>query len=132
LQQSALLPIVAGLENTSGGKFSLGGRQVGNQSPKAQDISLVFQNQTPLPHMALAGNWAPSAALDGGFRPCQAARVARPDEILLLWHLLGRYHCRSTHQLIIDEPNGCAGSIPDRDQPVRLGGECKRIAYLHL
>ncbi len=42
--KSTLLRMIAGLEEISGGRISIGGRVVNDVQPKERDIAMVFQN----------------------------------------------------------------------------------------
>ena len=48
--------MVAGLEDITDGKVSIGGRVVNDLSPKERDIAMVFQNYALYPHLSVADN----------------------------------------------------------------------------
>ena len=52
--KSTLLRMIAGLENITGGKISIGGRVVNDVPPKERDIAMVFQNYALYPHMTVS------------------------------------------------------------------------------
>ncbi|MBI3648383.1 MAG: sn-glycerol-3-phosphate ABC transporter ATP-binding protein UgpC, partial [Actinobacteria bacterium] len=54
--KSTLLRMVAGLEETTGGSISIGGRDVTFLPPRDRDIAMVFQNYALYPHMTVRQN----------------------------------------------------------------------------
>ena len=56
--KSTLLRMVAGLEEVTEGKLSIGDRVVNDVSPKDRDIAMVFQNYALYPHMTVYDNMA--------------------------------------------------------------------------
>src|SRR6476469_7603954 len=52
------LRMVAGLEDSSDGTVSIGGRVVNDVSQKERDIAMVFQNYALYPHLSVAENIA--------------------------------------------------------------------------
>jgi multiple sugar transport system ATP-binding protein len=54
--KSTLLRLIAGLEETTAGAISIGGRDVTNLAPRARDIAMVFQNYALYPHMDVRKN----------------------------------------------------------------------------
>ena len=56
--KSTLLRMVAGLEEVTEGKLSIGDRVVNDVSPKDRDIAMVFQNYALYPHMSVFDNMA--------------------------------------------------------------------------
>jgi multiple sugar transport system ATP-binding protein len=54
--KSTLLRMIAGLEQTSGGRISIGGRDVTRVPPRDRDIAMVFQNYALYPHMTVRQN----------------------------------------------------------------------------
>ena len=54
--KSTALRMVAGLEDISSGKLTIGGRVVNDLSPKDRDIAMVFQSYALYPHMSVADN----------------------------------------------------------------------------
>jgi multiple sugar transport system ATP-binding protein len=54
--KSTALRMVAGLEEISSGKMSIGDRVVNDLSPKERDIAMVFQSYALYPHMSVADN----------------------------------------------------------------------------
>jgi multiple sugar transport system ATP-binding protein len=56
--KSTILRMIAGLEEISGGKLSIGDRVVNDIEPKDRDIAMVFQNYALYPHMNVYDNMA--------------------------------------------------------------------------
>jgi multiple sugar transport system ATP-binding protein len=56
--KSTLLRMIAGLEETTGGRIVIGGRDVTRLQPPERDIAMVFQNYALYPHMSVADNLA--------------------------------------------------------------------------
>ncbi len=56
--KSTLLRMVAGLEEVTEGKLSIGDRVVNDVPPKDRDIAMVFQNYALYPHMSVYDNMA--------------------------------------------------------------------------
>jgi sn-glycerol 3-phosphate transport system ATP-binding protein len=54
--KSTLLNMLAGLEEVSGGRILIGGREVQNTAPKDRGLAMVFQNYALYPHMTVAQN----------------------------------------------------------------------------
>ena len=56
--KSTLLRMIAGLEEISEGKITIGDRVVNDVQPKDRDIAMVFQNYALYPHMSVFDNMA--------------------------------------------------------------------------
>ncbi|NJN48919.1 MAG: ABC transporter ATP-binding protein [Alkalinema sp. RL_2_19] len=56
--KSTLLRMIAGLEDVTGGKISIGDRVVNDLPPKARDIAMVFQSYALYPHLSVYDNLA--------------------------------------------------------------------------
>ena len=56
--KSTTLRMIAGLEEISGGRISIGDRVVNDVAPKDRDIAMVFQNYALYPHMSVFDNMA--------------------------------------------------------------------------
>ena len=54
--KSTALRMIAGLEDISEGKLSIGGDVVNERAPKDRDIAMVFQNYALYPHMSVRDN----------------------------------------------------------------------------
>jgi len=86
--KSTMLRMVAGLEEITEGKISIGGRVVNDVPPKDRDIAMVFQNYALYPHMTVYNNMAfglklrhyPKAEIDQRVR--DAARILSIEELL--------------------------------------------------
>ncbi|MBY5868708.1 ABC transporter ATP-binding protein [Rhizobium leguminosarum] len=88
--KSTLLRMVAGLEEPTRGKISIGGRDVTHEEPSKRGISMVFQSYALFPHMTVEQN------IDFGLRLSKTPpeerqkRVDAAAEILHLKPLLKR------------------------------------------
>ena len=76
--KSTALRIIAGLEDFTSGKLSIGGEDVEDLAPKDRDIAMVFQNYALYPHMTVFDNIGFSMKLAG---KSKAERVKRVNEI---------------------------------------------------
>ncbi len=56
--KSTALRLLAGLEQASEGRISIGGRRVDDVDPKDRDLAMVFQSYALYPHMTVAKNIA--------------------------------------------------------------------------
>jgi len=56
--KSTALRMIAGLEDITDGKLSIGGNVVNDRAPKDRDIAMVFQNYALYPHMSVRENMA--------------------------------------------------------------------------
>src|SRR6266705_3952410 len=56
--KTTALRMVAGLEDITGGRVSIGGRVVNDLTPKERDIAMVFQNYALYPHLSVEDNIA--------------------------------------------------------------------------
>jgi multiple sugar transport system ATP-binding protein len=54
--KTTALRMVAGLEDITDGKVSIGGRVVNDLTPKDRDIAMVFQNYALYPHLSVSDN----------------------------------------------------------------------------
>ncbi len=54
--KSTLLRMIAGLEEITGGRLAIDGRQVNEVAPKDRDIAMVFQSYALYPHMTVRDN----------------------------------------------------------------------------
>ncbi len=88
--KSTLLRMVAGLEEITSGKISIGGRVVNNIEPKDRDIAMVFQNYALYPHMSVFNNMAYGLKLKGLPRDEIRRRVEEAAKTLQLEDYLGR------------------------------------------
>jgi multiple sugar transport system ATP-binding protein len=56
--KSTALRMIAGLEDITDGKLTIGGDVVNDRAPKDRDIAMVFQNYALYPHMSVRENMA--------------------------------------------------------------------------
>ncbi|MDX6427529.1 MAG: multiple sugar transport system ATP-binding protein, partial [Gaiellaceae bacterium] len=54
--KTSVLRMVAGLEEISGGRVTIGNRVVNDLLPKERDIAMIFQNYALYPHMSVFDN----------------------------------------------------------------------------
>ncbi|MEP3278601.1 MAG: sn-glycerol-3-phosphate ABC transporter ATP-binding protein UgpC [Stappiaceae bacterium] len=88
--KSTLLRMIAGLETTTSGEITVGGRLVNKLPPKDRDIAMVFQTYALYPHMTVADNMGFSLRLRSISKAEIAEKVARAADILDLTPLLQR------------------------------------------
>ena len=88
--KSTLLNCIAGLEDTTRGNISIGGRVVTEQPPRDRDIAMVFQSYALYPTMSVADNIGFGMRIRK--RPKQeiAQKVQDVAELLQIEHLLDR------------------------------------------
>ena len=89
--KSTLLRMIAGLEEISGGRISIGGKVVNDVAPKERDIAMVFQNYALYPHMKVRENMAFALMLAKRPQSEIDARVGEAASILGLEPYLDRY-----------------------------------------
>ncbi|MGE7368925.1 ABC transporter ATP-binding protein [Neorhizobium sp. NPDC001467] len=88
--KSTLLRMIAGLEDISGGRVSIGERVVNALSPKDRNIAMVFQNYALYPQMTVEQNMGFSLEIAGAKKAEIKTKVAEAAEILALTPLLHR------------------------------------------
>jgi multiple sugar transport system ATP-binding protein len=88
--KSTLLRMVAGLEEVSGGRITIGERDVTNLSPRDRDIAMVFQNYALYPHYTVAKNLAYGLRVRRTSKEEINRRVAEVARMLGLEDLLQR------------------------------------------
>jgi len=89
--KSTLLRMIAGLEEISDGRISIGGRVVNDVAPKERDIAMVFQSYALYPHMTVEENMGFSLRLAKAPKDQIKARVREAAQTLSLEHLLERH-----------------------------------------
>jgi len=89
--KSTLLRMIAGLEGTSGGTISIGGRVMNKVPPKNRDIAMVFQSYALYPQKTVAQNMGFAMKIDGRPKAEIDAAVRRAAAILGLEPYLDRY-----------------------------------------
>ncbi len=88
--KSTTLRMIAGLEDISGGRVLIGGREVNDLPPRDRNISMVFQNYALYPHMTVRENLGFSLHIAKRPKAEIEAAVAEAAEILSLTPLLDR------------------------------------------
>jgi multiple sugar transport system ATP-binding protein len=88
--KSTLLRMVAGLEETTDGNVSIGGRDVTDLPPRDRDIAMVFQSYALYPHMSVRANLGYGLKVRKTPKPEIAERVATVADLLGLEKLLDR------------------------------------------
>ena len=88
--KSTLLRLVAGLEQPTGGRIVIGGRDVTALDPSERDIAMVFQNYALYPHMSVFDNMAYGLRIRGLSRGEIARKVEEAAALLGLETLLAR------------------------------------------
>ncbi len=119
--KSTALRMVAGLEEITSGKLTIGDRVVNDLSPKERDIAMVFQSYALYPHMSVADNMGFALRLAKVDKAEIDKRVNDAAEILGLTEYLhrkpkalsggqrqrvamGRAIVRSPQAFLMDEP----------------------------
>ena len=88
--KSTLLRMVAGLEEVTEGKLSIGDRVVNDVAPKDRDIAMVFQNYALYPHMTVFDNMAFGLKLRKMSQSDIEARVNEAAKVLEITDYLQR------------------------------------------
>ena len=88
--KSTVLRMVAGLEDISEGKMSIGDKVVNDIPPKDRDIAMVFQNYALYPHMSVYDNMAFGLKLRKMSKDEIDRRVKEAAEILEITEYLDR------------------------------------------
>ena len=88
--KSTLLRMVAGLEETTGGRIRIGARDVTRVDPARRGVAMVFQTYALYPHMTVEQNMGFGLKMTGHPPGEVRARVAEASRILKLEDLLGR------------------------------------------
>ncbi|MBB4194235.1 multiple sugar transport system ATP-binding protein [Rhizobium aethiopicum] len=88
--KSTLLRIIAGLEETTSGRLTIGGKDVTYAEPSERGIAMVFQSYALYPHMTVAENIGFGLSLARRPKAEIAEKVAAAAETLQLTHLLQR------------------------------------------
>ncbi|MHA7776582.1 ABC transporter ATP-binding protein [Roseibium sp. M-1] len=88
--KSTLLRMIAGLEETTGGTVSIGGRDVTRADPAERGIAMVFQTYALYPHMTVQENMGFGLKMTGHPKAEIASKVAEAARILKLEPYLDR------------------------------------------
>src|SRR4051794_22851797 len=88
--KSTALRMVAGLEDITEGRLSIGGEVVNDLTPKERDIAMVFQNYALYPHMSVRENMGFALKLAGVEKQELRSRVEEAARILDLTEHLDR------------------------------------------
>jgi multiple sugar transport system ATP-binding protein len=88
--KSTLLRLIAGLEETSAGSVSIGGRDVTDLAPRHRDVAMVFQSYALYPHMTVRQNLGYGLKVRRTAKAEIARRVDHVAALLDLTPLLGR------------------------------------------
>lgn len=88
--KSTFLRIIAGLEDSTSGTISIGGKDVTQQGPSERDIAMVFQSYALYPHMTVRQNIDFPLELMGIEKADRARRIAETAELLNLTPYLDR------------------------------------------
>ncbi len=88
--KSTVLRMIAGLEETSGGRILIDGAVVNEREPKDRDIAMVFQDYALYPHMTVAENMAFALRYRGTPRAATRRRVEETARLLEIAPLLDR------------------------------------------
>ncbi|NJM31048.1 MAG: ABC transporter ATP-binding protein [Rhizobiales bacterium] len=89
--KSTLLRTVAGLEEASGGRIEIGGKDVTWARPRDRDIAMVFQNYALYPYLSVEDNIAFGLRARKFAEAETQKRVARAAEMLGIGALLKRF-----------------------------------------
>jgi multiple sugar transport system ATP-binding protein len=88
--KTTLLRLIAGLEDVTGGKILIDGRNVVDVPPAKRGLSMVFQSYALYPHMSVRGNIAFGLKMAGLPRPEIARKVEAAAHTLNLTAYLDR------------------------------------------
>ncbi|MFZ5751203.1 MAG: ABC transporter ATP-binding protein [Pseudomonadota bacterium] len=88
--KSTLLRVIAGLEDATSGRLSIGGRDVTALPPARRGIAMVFQSYALYPHLDVRGNMALGLKQAGEAREVIDARIAEASRMLALDPYLAR------------------------------------------
>ena len=88
--KSTLMNIIAGLEEPSGGRLQLDGRDITSLPPADRNISMVFQSYALYPNMTVAQNIGFPLTMRKVEKSKRAERVKSVAKLLQIEHLLER------------------------------------------
>ena len=139
--KSTLLRMIAGLEEVTAGRISIGGRDVTDLPPRSRDVAMVFQSYALYPHMNVRQNIGYGLKVR---RTPKAEAARRVDEVAKLLGLdelldrrpgalsggqrqrvaMGRAIVREPQVFLMDEP------LSNLDAKLRVGMRAS-LAQLH-
>jgi multiple sugar transport system ATP-binding protein len=88
--KSTLLRMIAGLEEVSAGRISIGGRDVTDLAPRRRDVAMVFQSYALYPHMSVRQNIGYGLKVRRAPKPEIKRRVEEVAHLLGLEDMLDR------------------------------------------
>ena len=88
--KSTLLNMIAGLEEVSGGKIMIDGREVQDLPAKDRGLAMVFQNYALYPHMSVADNIGYSLRVARVPKPERRKRIEEAAKVVSLSDYLER------------------------------------------
>ncbi|WP_457300311.1 ABC transporter ATP-binding protein [Phyllobacterium sp. P5_D12] len=88
--KSTLLRMIAGLEDLSGGRIIIDGKDMSSEAPAKRGLSMVFQSYALYPHMSVYGNIAFPLKMDGQDKAAIDKKVKDAAHILNLTNYLDR------------------------------------------
>ncbi|MBI5716137.1 MAG: ATP-binding cassette domain-containing protein [Burkholderiales bacterium] len=88
--KSTTLRMIAGLEETSRGRITIGGRDLTHEAPARRGVAMVFQSYALYPHMTVARNLGFALEMAGTARPERERRVRAAAATLQIEPLLER------------------------------------------
>ena len=139
--KSTLLRMIAGLEEVTNGRISVGGRDVTGLAPRRRDVAMVFQSYALYPHMSVRQNIGYGLKVRRAPKPETKRRVEEVAALLGLDELLdrrpaqlsggqrqrvamGRAIVREPKAFLMDEP------LSNLDAKLRVGVRAS-LAQLH-
>jgi multiple sugar transport system ATP-binding protein len=139
--KSTLLRLIAGLDEPTGGRILIGGRDVTHVPPQERDLAMVFQSYALYPHKTVRDNLAFGLRMRGRPQPEIEGRVAAIARTLQIEGLLdrlpaqlsggqrqrvalGRAMVREPQAFLLDEP------LSNLDPGLRLDTRTE-LAQLH-
>ncbi len=88
--KSTLLRLIAGLEDTSGGRIEIDGKDVTSEAPAKRGLAMVFQSYALYPHMTVRKNIAFPLKMAGEEQAVIDRKVAEAAKVLNLTDYLER------------------------------------------
>src|SRR5919109_486150 len=139
--KSTLLRMIAGLEEVTAGRISIGGRDVTDLAPRRRDVAMVFQSYALYPHMSVRHNIGYGLKVRRAPKPEIKRRVEEVAQLLGLEDMLdrrpaqlsggqrqrvamGRAIVREPKAFLMDEP------LSNLDAKLRVGMRAS-LAQLH-